>query len=324
MNMQNITIYEEGTGVHILIPNTTAKEITNLMAALLVNSIQGTSEPAVEEIPSTVSQMPEDAIPTKQDELKEKEILADKVAEDEAEKPEFDESELPWNNSEAVIESAPEYKEPVEDNEDAETVSGTPESDQAEPETVSSETENENSEIPAEEELGTSDATSEEIDSEVPETNEKTSEVNNAVSESPEENSLEAEIETSETKTGAPEETEMETSTAEPEPEIDTGIESPEVPEVGSEHTEAQAENNIVVKETSENKILSFKAPNIDEAKVLIKISLKSVFDAMGIKLSAEIDGDVIKVDTTDMTENHIAVLQRVMKMKDCNLITEE
>lgn len=294
MNMQNITIYEEGTGVHILIPNTTAKEITNLMAALLVNNIQGTSEPAVEEIPSTVSQMPEDAIPTKQDELKEKEILADKVAEDEAEKSEFDESELPWNNSEAVIESAPEYKEPVESDEDTETVPEASENNHAEPETVSSETENENSEIPAEEELGTSD---------------EISEADNAVSESPDESSSETETETSETD--IPEETDTESG-------------SPEVPEAESEQTEAQKENNAAIKETPESKILSFKAPNIDEAKVLIKISLKSVFDAMGIKLSAEIDGDVINVDTTDMTENHIAVLQRVMKMKDCNLITEE
>lgn len=292
MNMQNITIYEEGTGVHILIPNTTAKEITNLMAALLVNNIQGTSEPAVEEIPSTVSQMPEDAIPTKQDELKEKEILADKVAEDEAEKSEFDESELPWNNSEAVIESAPEYKEPVESDEDTETVPEASENNHAEPETVSSETENENSEIPAEEELGTSD---------------EISEADNAVSESPDESS--SETETSETD--IPEETDTESG-------------SPEVPEAESKQTEAQKENNAAIKETPESKILSFKAPNIDEAKVLIKISLKSVFDAMGIKLSAEIDGDVINVDTTDMTENHIAVLQRVMKMKDCNLITEE
>ena len=292
MNMQNITIYEEGTGVHILIPNTTAKEITNLMAALLVNNIQGTSEPTVEEIPSTVSQMPEDAIPTKQDELKEKEILADKVAEDEAEKSGFDESELPWNNSEAVIESAPEYKEPVESDEDTETVPEASENNHAEPETVSSETENENSEIPAEEELETSD---------------EISEADNAVSESPDESSSE----TGTSETDIPEETDTESG-------------SPEVPEAESEQTEAQKENNAAIKETPESKILSFKAPNIDEAKVLIKISLKSVFDAMGIKLSAEIDGDVINVDTTDMTENHIAVLQRVMKMKDCNLITEE
>lgn len=316
MNMQNITIYEEGTGVHILIPNTTAKEITNLMAALLVNNIQGTSEPAVEEIPSTVSQMPEDAIPTKRDELKEKEILADKVAEDEAEKSEFDESELPWNNSEAVIESAPEYKEPVESDEDTETVPEALENDHAEPETVSLETENENSEIPAEEELGTSDEISEETGNESPETNEEISEADNAVSESPDESSSETETETSETDT--PEETEMEAPAAEPE----TG--SPEFPEAESEQTEAQTENNAAVKETPESKILSFKAPSIDEAKVLIKISLRSVFDAMGVKLSAEIDGDVINVDTTDMTENHIAVLQRVMKMKGCNLITEE
>ncbi len=39
MNMQTISLFEEGNGVHIVIPNTKIEEIKNLMAALLINNV---------------------------------------------------------------------------------------------------------------------------------------------------------------------------------------------------------------------------------------------------------------------------------------------
>lgn len=321
MNMQNVTIFEEGTGVHIVIPNTTAKEITNMMAALLISAVQKVSEPAVSEIPSAVSRIPEDIIPTTQDEIKEKEILAEEVRESELNSQEFKESELPWNNDEVTADSVPEYTESdIKENikvslQESVDISSGPEETAAENNKNATENIPESNEEPAE------DA--------IQEAFETTSEVTiNNVSEA-------AVIENNEKSVETPEQ-EDETSEVSdnniednhdiiPDDPADYIEESPEMPsDIAAEEPDAAMENPSQKSEyeeiqTPENEhidsnIFKFKlleGKDIDTAVT----GVKNVFKAAGIAPEIKVLKNSIEIATTGLSESELQIVHRAVML---------
>lgn len=321
MNMQNVTIFEEGTGVHIVIPNTTAKEITNMMAALLINAVQKTSEPAVSEIPSAVSRIPEDIIPTTQDEIKEKEILAEKVRESELNSQEFKESELPWNNDEVTADPVPEYTESdIKENikvssQESVDISSGPE------ETAAENNKNTTENIPESNEEPTEDV--------IQEAFETTSEVTiNNVSEA-------AVIENNEKSVETPEQ-EDETSEVSdnniednhdiiPDDPVDYIEESPEMPsDIAAEEPDAAMENPSQKSEyeetqTPENEhidsnIFKFKlleGKDIDTAVT----GVKNVFKAAGIAPEIKVLSNSIEITTTGLSESELQIVHRAVML---------
>lgn len=99
MNMQTISLFEEGNGVHIVIPNTKIEEIKNLMAALLINNVGANTKESVLDVEAPV--VAKEIAPTLEDINAEKEKISSKIAESEitemVEEPVLDEKELPWN-----------------------------------------------------------------------------------------------------------------------------------------------------------------------------------------------------------------------------------
>lgn len=102
MNMQTISLFEEGNGVHIVIPNTKIEEIKNLMAALLINNVGANTKESVLNVEAPV--VAKEIAPTLEDINAEKEEISSKIAESEiseTEEPVLDEKELPWNQNDA-------------------------------------------------------------------------------------------------------------------------------------------------------------------------------------------------------------------------------
>lgn len=145
MNMQTISLFEEGNGVHIVIPNTKIEEIKQMIAALLINNVGANTKESVLDVEAPV--VAKEIAPTLEDINAEKEEISSKIAESEitemVEEPVLDEKELPWNQddtsndsvddtivntineeanndsqvseSTAVITEVPEYNEQVDD-----------------------------------------------------------------------------------------------------------------------------------------------------------------------------------------------------------------
>lgn len=107
MNMQTISLFEEGNGVHIVIPNTKIEEIKNLMAALLINNVGANTKESVLNVEAPV--VAKEIAPTLEDINAEKEKISSKIAESEitemVEEPVLDEKELPWNQDDASNDS---------------------------------------------------------------------------------------------------------------------------------------------------------------------------------------------------------------------------
>lgn len=107
MNMQTISLFEEGNGVHIVIPNTKIEEIKNLMAALLINNVGANTKESVLDVEVPV--VAKEIAPTLEDINAEKEKISSKIAESEitemVEEPVLDEKELPWNQDDASNDS---------------------------------------------------------------------------------------------------------------------------------------------------------------------------------------------------------------------------
>ena len=98
MNMQTISLFEEGNGVHIVIPNTKIEEIKNLMAALLINNVGASTKESILNVEAPV--VAKEIAPTLEDINAEKEKISSEIAESEiseTEEPVLDEKELPWN-----------------------------------------------------------------------------------------------------------------------------------------------------------------------------------------------------------------------------------
>lgn len=107
MNMQTISLFEEGNGVHIVIPNTKIEEIKNLMAALLINNVGANTKESVLDVEAPV--VAKEIAPTLEDINAEKEKISSKIAESEitemVEEPVLDEKELPWNQDDTSNDS---------------------------------------------------------------------------------------------------------------------------------------------------------------------------------------------------------------------------
>lgn len=107
MNMQTISLFEEGNGVHIVIPNTKIEEIKNLMAALLINNVGANTKESVLNVEAPV--VAKEIAPTLEDINAEKEKISSKIAESEitemVEEPVLDEKELPWNQDDTSNDS---------------------------------------------------------------------------------------------------------------------------------------------------------------------------------------------------------------------------
>lgn len=107
MNMQTISLFEEGNGVHIVIPNTKIEEIKNLMAALLINNVGANTKESVLNVEAPV--VAKEIAPTLEDINAEKEKISSKIAESEitemVEEPVLDEKELPWNQDDTPNDS---------------------------------------------------------------------------------------------------------------------------------------------------------------------------------------------------------------------------
>jgi hypothetical protein len=107
MNMQTISLFEEGNGVHIVIPNTKIEEIKNLMAALLINNVGANTKESVLDVEAPV--VAKEIAPTLEDINAEKEEISSKIAESEitemVEEPVLDEKELPWNQDDTSNDS---------------------------------------------------------------------------------------------------------------------------------------------------------------------------------------------------------------------------
>lgn len=107
MNMQTISLFEEGNGVHIVIPNTKIEEIKNLMAALLINNVGANTKESVLDVEAPV--VAKEIAPTLEDINAEKEKISSKIAESEitemVEEPVLDEKELPWNQDDTFNDS---------------------------------------------------------------------------------------------------------------------------------------------------------------------------------------------------------------------------
>lgn len=325
MNMQNVTIFEEGTGVHIVIPNTTAKEITNMMAALLVNAVQNTSEPAVSEIPSAVSSIPEDIIPTAQDEIKEKEILAEEVRESELNSQEFKESELPWNNdeitSEPISDPAPVYTESdmKEDTEvssqESVDISSGPEETAAEDNEIAPENISEPNEELSEDAIQeTSEVTSEVTTDNVSETTDVENDEDSA--ETPEQ-----EDETSE----VPDDNIEENHDAIPEDPADYIEESPEMPsDIAVEEPDTVMESPS--QESGYEDIQNTENEHIDSDIVSFKLlegkdistavtGIRNVFKAAGITPEIKVLEDSIEVTITGLSESELQIVHRAVML---------
>lgn len=99
MNMQTISLFEEGNGVHIVIPNTKIEEIKQMIAALLINNVGANTKESVLDVEAPV--VAKEIAPTLEDINAEKEEISSKIAESEitemVEEPVLDEKELPWN-----------------------------------------------------------------------------------------------------------------------------------------------------------------------------------------------------------------------------------
>lgn len=107
MNMQTISLFEEGNGVHIVIPNTKIEEIKNLMAALLINNVGANTKESVLNVEAPV--VAKEIAPTLEDINAEKEKISSKIAESEitemVEEPVLDEKELPWNQDDTIADT---------------------------------------------------------------------------------------------------------------------------------------------------------------------------------------------------------------------------
>ena len=57
MNMQTISLFEEGNGVHIVIPNTKIEEIKQMIAALLINNVGANIKESVLDVVCAYGQM---------------------------------------------------------------------------------------------------------------------------------------------------------------------------------------------------------------------------------------------------------------------------
>ncbi len=107
MNMQTISLFEEGNGVHIVIPNTKIEEIKQMIAALLINNVGANIKESVLDVEAPV--VAKEIAPTLEDINAEKEEISSKIAESEitemVEEPVLDEKELPWNQDDTSNDS---------------------------------------------------------------------------------------------------------------------------------------------------------------------------------------------------------------------------
>ena len=107
MNMQTISLFEEGNGVHIVIPNTKIEEIKQMIAALLINNVGANTKESVLDVEAPV--VAKEIAPTLEDINAEKEEISSKIAESEmtemVEEPVLDEKELPWNQDDTSNDS---------------------------------------------------------------------------------------------------------------------------------------------------------------------------------------------------------------------------
>lgn len=107
MNMQTISLFEEGNGVHIVIPNTKIEEIKQMIAALLINNVGANIKESVLDVEAPV--VAKEIAPTLEDINAEKEKISSKIAESEitemVEEPVLDEKELPWNQDDTSNDS---------------------------------------------------------------------------------------------------------------------------------------------------------------------------------------------------------------------------
>ena len=81
MNMQTISLFEEGNGVHIVIPNTKIEEIKQMIAALLINNVGANTKESVLDVEAPV--VAKEIAPTLEDINAEKEEISSKIAESE-------------------------------------------------------------------------------------------------------------------------------------------------------------------------------------------------------------------------------------------------
>lgn len=100
MNMQTISLFEEGNGVHIVIPNTKIEEIKQMIAALLINNVGANIKESVLDVEAPV--VAKEIAPTLEDINAEKEEISSKIAESEIV---LDEKELPWNQDDTSNDS---------------------------------------------------------------------------------------------------------------------------------------------------------------------------------------------------------------------------
>lgn len=107
MNMQTISLFEEGNGVHIVILNTKIEEIKQMIAALLINNVGANTKESVLDVEAPV--VAKEIAPTLEDINAEKEEISSKIAESEmtemVEEPVLDEKELPWNQDDTSNDS---------------------------------------------------------------------------------------------------------------------------------------------------------------------------------------------------------------------------
>lgn len=106
MSMETITIYEEGTGVHICIPNISVTEVKKMMAGTFISSITSGNNVRFEKIEAEELKMDENI---SADESVQPENLDNSTTEA-AVKPE-DSTPAADTNSAAVINSAPEFED---------------------------------------------------------------------------------------------------------------------------------------------------------------------------------------------------------------------